>query len=147
MVGLAATRERYPVTKTGHLRSLRRSFPRSGPSLHETEKVLASVAGAKLTGDLATLFPELKEAMNDVTNADTSRRGGRLPTPWREKSVNGSGYPRVGLKKRVEEKFCGPRRIRYAAGFPAKSLEMIVKILQISEPSLDVTCALCPLTG
>jgi len=47
-----------------------KKLPRSGPSLHEIEK--GSCRG-RLSCDLATLFPELKDATNDVTNADTGR--------------------------------------------------------------------------
>jgi hypothetical protein len=65
-----------------------------------------------------------------------------------EKSGKGPGYPRVGLKKRVEEKICGPSEIQVRGWVsPQKVLETIAKIFRISEPSLDVTPAACPLIG
>jgi hypothetical protein len=48
--------------------------------LHEIEKILVRVAGAKLTGNQAT-FPELKDATKTSRTPKQYRRGGRLPTP------------------------------------------------------------------
>ena len=122
-----------------------KKLPRSGPSLHDMEKDFGQSCRGKAD---RRYISRAERRYEDVTNADTStdgaadyRRPGReicewiwLPSGRAERNEWRRNFAVLGDS--------GTR-----LGFPANDLEMTLKFLQISEPSLDATSALCPLTG
>jgi hypothetical protein len=128
---LTATWERYPATKIAILFVSVRSpevagdeVPRPGRS-HMKSKGLVRFPGAGSGGRVAKLNMPSGHLISRVHERRLERRHGAdgvgpaTDAPG-EKSAKGSGYPRVGLRKRVEEKFCGASEIQVRGWVPRK---------------------------